>query len=68
MLKGPPQIVPLARGGSNLIANILPACRSCNRRKRMKTEEEFRALLQRERRQGLELGLGLDGNAGTTRS
>ncbi len=60
---------PLTRGGSNLIANILPACRNCNRRKRTMTEEEFRALLQRERRQGLELGLeGLDGNAGTTRS
>ena len=60
---------PLSRGGSNLIDNILPACRRCNRRKRTMTEEEFRDFLQRERRQGLELGLeGLDGNAGTTRS
>jgi len=60
---------PLTRGGSNLIDNILPACRGCNRRKRTMTEEEFCALLQIERRQGLELGLdGLDGNAGTTRS
>ena len=60
---------PLARGGSNLIENILPACRRCNRRKHLMTEDEFRAFLQRERRQGLELGLdGLDGNAGTTRS
>ena len=59
---------PLIRGGSNLIANILPACRRC-RRKRTMTEDEFRVLLQRERRQGLELGLeGLDGKAGTTRS
>jgi 5-methylcytosine-specific restriction endonuclease McrA len=41
---------PLCRGGSNLIANILPACRHCNRRKHRKTEEEFRTLLQRERR------------------
>ena len=61
--------VPLIRGGTNTIENILPACRSCNRRKNQKTEEEFRALLQQERRQGLGLGLdGLDGNAGTTRS
>ena len=61
--------IPLIRGGSNTIENILPACRRCNRRKNQKTEEEFRELLQRERRQGLELGLdGLDGNAGTTRS
>jgi hypothetical protein len=61
--------IPLIRRGSNTIDNILPACRRCNRRKHQRTEEEFRALLQRERRQGLELGLeGLDGNAGTTRS
>lgn len=43
--------IPLTRGGSNLIDNILPACRRCNRRKHQKTEEEFRELLQRERRQ-----------------
>lgn len=41
---------PLCRGGSNLIANVLPACRHCNRRKHRRTEEEFRALLQTERR------------------
>lgn len=61
--------IPLTRGGSNLIENIVPACRRCNRRKNDKTEEEFRELLQQERRQGLGLGLcGLDGNAGTTNS
>jgi 5-methylcytosine-specific restriction endonuclease McrA len=61
--------IPLTRGGSNLIDNILPACRRCNRRKGTMTEEEFRGFLQREKRQGLGLGLdGLDGNAGTTRS
>jgi 5-methylcytosine-specific restriction endonuclease McrA len=45
--------MPLCRGGSNRIANILPACRHCNRRKHRRTEEEFRALLQTERRAGL---------------
>ena len=40
---------PLCRGGSNLITNILPACRPCNRRKHRRNEEEFRALLQAER-------------------
>jgi 5-methylcytosine-specific restriction endonuclease McrA len=37
--------VPLSRGGRNTIANILPACRSCNRRKHTKTDVEFRAWL-----------------------
>ncbi len=41
--------IPLCRGGSNEIRNILPACRHCNRRKHRRTEEEFRALLQAER-------------------
>jgi 5-methylcytosine-specific restriction endonuclease McrA len=41
--------IPLCRGGSNVISNILPACRHCNRRKHRRTEEEFRALLQAER-------------------
>lgn len=41
--------IPLHRGGSNAIDNILPACRHCNRRKHRRTEEEFRALLQEER-------------------
>lgn len=37
--------IPLSRGGRNVIGNILPSCRRCNRRKRTKTEEEFRAWL-----------------------
>ena len=41
--------IPLYRGGSNELSNILPACRHCNRRKHRRTEEEFRALLQAER-------------------
>jgi 5-methylcytosine-specific restriction endonuclease McrA len=40
--------IPLCRGGSNEISNILPACRQCNRRKHRKTEEEFRTLLKRQ--------------------
>lgn len=42
--------IPLCRGGTNSIDNILPACISCNRRKHSKTEEEFRALLAKEMR------------------
>ncbi len=41
--------IPLARGGTHLIANILPACRSCNARKHHMTEEEFCARLVSER-------------------
>ena len=42
--------VPLCRGGSNTIDNIIPACRHHNRRKNKMTEDEFRALLDREER------------------
>lgn len=41
--------IPLKRGGSNWIANILPACGPCNRRKGQLTEAEFRARLDTER-------------------
>lgn len=36
--------VPLSRGGTNSIDNILPSCASCNSRKRDKTAREFLAL------------------------
>jgi 5-methylcytosine-specific restriction endonuclease McrA len=36
--------IPLSRGGSNWLANLAPACKSCNSRKHAKTEAEFRAL------------------------
>ena len=35
--------IPLSRGGSNDITNILPACVRCNRSKHARTETEFRA-------------------------
>jgi 5-methylcytosine-specific restriction endonuclease McrA len=50
--------IPLHRGGSNAIDNILPACRHCNRRKHRRTDEEFRALLQVERASALLRALG----------
>lgn len=34
---------PLARGGTNALRNILPACGPCNQRKHTLTESEFRA-------------------------
>ncbi|MDP9276410.1 MAG: HNH endonuclease [Chloroflexota bacterium] len=48
----PDHRVPLARGGTNYIENILPACRRCNTRKRLLTEDEFRARLASEDREG----------------
>jgi len=35
--------IPLSRGGSNFIENIVPACLSCNSAKRDRTAEEFLA-------------------------
>jgi 5-methylcytosine-specific restriction endonuclease McrA len=46
--------IPLARGGSNAIENILPACRRCNARKHLLTEQEFRARLAAERDENLQ--------------
>lgn len=37
--------IPLSRGGSNMIDNIVPACKSCNCSKNDRTEEEFWAYL-----------------------
>lgn len=38
--------VPLARGGTNDIGNILPACHSCNARKHARTAREFLGLAE----------------------
>jgi 5-methylcytosine-specific restriction endonuclease McrA len=40
--------LPLARGGTNWIGNIVPACRVCNARKHVMTEGEFRTRLDAE--------------------
>lgn len=45
---------PLSRGGTNLISNILPACRRCNAKKRNMTEAEFRARLADDARRNLQ--------------
>jgi 5-methylcytosine-specific restriction endonuclease McrA len=41
--------VPLKRGGTNWISNVLPACGPCNRKKGQLTEDEFRARMATER-------------------
>jgi hypothetical protein len=38
-------LVPLCRGGSNLIDNLVPACLACNQAKGTMTEEEYWVLL-----------------------
>jgi 5-methylcytosine-specific restriction endonuclease McrA len=40
--------IPLSRGGTNTIENILPACVRCNLRKGKMTEAEFRARVAHE--------------------
>lgn len=38
-------LIPLTRGGTNWPANLAPACRSCNGRKRHRTYQEFMEIL-----------------------
>ncbi len=45
--------IPLVRGGSDRIENILPACRRCNSSKNTKTHDEFLSLPDRPRVPGL---------------
>lgn len=42
----PDHVIPLARGGSNELANIVPAC-VCNRSKSVRSESDFRLALRR---------------------
>lgn len=41
---GPDHKMPLSRGGTNSIENIVPACRGCNSRKGARTATEFLAV------------------------
>src|SRR5207237_14405 len=42
--------VPLSRGGTNSINNILPACRPCNYRKHRLSDDEFRTRMRQHGR------------------
>lgn len=39
-------VIPLRRGGEDVISNMLPACRSCNHYKSTMTAEEFRRYVE----------------------
>lgn len=43
---GPDHKVPLSRGGSDTIDNIVPACHPCNTRKNIKTASEYLGVLR----------------------
>jgi 5-methylcytosine-specific restriction endonuclease McrA len=43
-------VVPLGRGGTNWIANIVPSCLSCNQRKNFLTAKQFLARLRKKNR------------------
>jgi hypothetical protein len=45
--------IPLSRGGRHEIDNVIPACKPCNSRKHIRTEDEFRAFLRQERERGI---------------
>lgn len=47
-------VVPLSRGGTDNIANVVPACGSCNSRKGTRTAAEYLAALEELRREDLE--------------
>lgn len=42
-------IIPISRGGSNTIDNVVPCCRVCNARKNNRTKDEWLALQAKEK-------------------
>jgi 5-methylcytosine-specific restriction endonuclease McrA len=52
--------IPLARGGTDHLNNLVPACTWCNREKGTMTGSEFKALFQREPQTDyVDIGIGL---------
>lgn len=60
-LPDPEHVIPLSRGGSNSMANIVAACRACNGDKRDLTPDEW--ALDRMRRGLLPVDTSLSGPA-----
>ena len=56
--------IPLSRGGRHEVSNLIPACKPCNSRKSIRTEDEFRAVLRAENEHRLSEDVGPYGTTG----